>query len=164
MNGFDKATVTLMAVGLTVVCSAGCMTTGGSGQVTEEAVFTEPLETEPMLTPPASLRFDDVPVPSTFVLDRKSSFAFENDQTRVAYLVYEGKAELQEVVQFLLNQLPGDGWRLGNVVEHQDTTLVFSEKSRGEQLVVTVAESGRNVMLSITLTPAGPNRMSGPSR
>ena len=162
MRDFDRTVMAGFALALTAVCGAGCATIGGGEQLSEDEVILEPLETEMLLPTAESLRFDDIPVPAALVLDRKSSFAFENDQMRVAFLVYEGRAELAEVVQFFLNKLPGDGWQLGNVFEHDQTTLMFTETTRGEQLAVTVTPGMRDVTVGIRLTPAGPNRMAGP--
>jgi len=162
MRDFDKAIAAAVAVVLAAMCCAGCATTRGSGQSAEEEIALEPVDIDTMLAVADSSRFDDIPVPATMVYDRERSFAFENDQMRVAYLVYEGKAELAEVVQFLLTNLAGDGWQLGNVFEHDETTLAFSEKNRKEQLTVSVGQSGRNVIMRFTLTPAGPSRIAGP--
>jgi len=162
MRDFEKAIVTAVAVVLAAMCCAGCVTTGGSGQTADDEIAVAPVSTETILALADSSRFDDIPVPATMVYDREKSFAFENDEMRVAYLVYEGRAELAEVVQFLLTNLAGDGWQLGNVFEHDETTLAFTEKSRKEQLTVSVVQAGRNVIMRITLTPAGPSRIAGP--
>ena len=165
MKDFDRTIVTVVAVVLAAMCCTGCMFPGRRGQPVpvEEEIAMEPISTEAMLASAESSRFEDIPVPATLVYDRQKSFAFENDNVRVAYLVYEGKGDIAEVVQFMLDKLTGDGWQLGNVIERGETTLVFTESSRKEQLTVSIVQNGRNVILAITLTPGGPSRMASPS-
>ena len=160
MKDFDRTILTAVAVVLAAMCCAGCMTAGRRGQPVslDDEVAMDSVSTEAMLAPAESTRFDDIPVPATLAYDREKSFAFENDDVRVAYLVYEGKGDLSEVVQFMLDSLTGDGWQLGNVIERGETTLVFTESNRNEQLTVSVVQSGRNVILAIMLTPASPGR------
>jgi len=172
MRHFKRAVMIGLGIAFAAACGPGCTTTSSTSSLPEEDIASAgpPLVVEePMLAAAETFRFDDIPVPAVLQYNRERSFAFENDEMRIAYLVYEGKAELAEVVQFMLEKLPGDGWQLGNVLERGDTTLMFTEKSRGEQLTVTVAQSGRNVALTsrgvtleILLTPAGPNRLAAP--
>ena len=171
MRHFKTAFMIALGIAFAAACGPGCTTTSSTSPLPEEDVVSGPplVVEKPMLAAAETLRFDDIPVPAVLEYNRERSFAFENDEMRIACLVYEGKAELAEVVQFMLEKLPGDGWQLGNVLERGDTTLMFTEKSRGEQLTVTVAQSGRNVSLTsrgvtleILLTPAGPNRLATP--
>lgn len=165
MKDFDRTVLKVVAVVLVAMCCTGCMLSARKRQPVpvEEEISMEPISTEAMLASAESTRFEDVPVPATLAYDRDKSFSFENDSVRVAYLVYEGKGNISEVVQFMLDKLTGDGWQLGNVIERGETTLVFTESSRKEQLIVSVVQNGRNVILSITLTPGGPSRMASPS-
>jgi hypothetical protein len=101
-----------------------------------------------------------IPIPSYLSFDRGRSFTFENDDVRIAKLVYEGKGQVAEVANFFNQQLPGDGWKPGNVIEHDEVKLSFSDKSAGEEIEISILQSGRStVLVRILLVPSGPSRI-----
>jgi len=131
-----------------------------SGSAQDEEIVSAPV-TEPVGVVAEEGRFG-IPIPEDFTLDRDSSFTFENDDLRVAKLVYTGKGKLAEIVQFYLDRIPGDGWKQGNVVEHDEVQLRFTNESSGEELEIVVAQHRWNeVILRIMLTPAGSKHVGG---
>lgn len=144
-----------------MMASFGCSTFNwGNSSETEDDILVDPLDVDAGI-PAAEGRFG-IPVPSCLTFIRTSSFTFENDDVRIGRLVYEGKADLSDVVQFFLEEMPGDGWIPGNVIEHEGVRVRFSNPSAGEEIEVSARQgSWGKVIVSVLLVPTGPNRIRG---
>lgn len=97
------------------------------------------------------LRFDDVPVPSGFMVLDSESFAFQNDTTRVALLKYIGSVNIENVVQFYKDQMPAYNWSPINIIEYERRILNYEKGS--ESCIVTVEPRGRKSVIAIAISP-----------
>lgn len=103
----------------------------------------------------SDLKFEDLPVPCGFKLNKQESFIFQNDFTRMGVFKYIGKANTNKIVEFYREQMPLYNWGLINIVEHNDIILNF-EKDR-ESCVITLKPMMTRTGLTIFLTPkSGP--------
>ncbi len=103
----------------------------------------------------SDLKFEDLPVPYRFKLNRQESFVFQNDFTRMGLFKYVGKANAKKIIEFYREQMPLYNWGLINIVEHNEIILNF-EKSR-ESCIITLKPMMTRTVLTIFLTPkSGP--------
>ena len=103
----------------------------------------------------ADLKFEDLPVPYGFKLNKQESFIFQNDFTRMGLFKYIGKAKPNKIVEFYREQMPLYNWGLINIVEHNEIILNF-EKER-ESCIITLKPMMARTGLTIFLTPkSGP--------
>jgi hypothetical protein len=111
----------------------------------------------------SQLRFEDVPVPAGFVLLRKGSYVFQNNQTRLGTLRYAGKSDVGVVLEFYKRAMTRNGWDLINLVEF-DTVVLNFEKAQ-ESCIVTL-ECGRSgkTMITLTLSPVSKGGITQPER
>ncbi|MBU2063143.1 MAG: hypothetical protein KKF93_01990 [Candidatus Omnitrophica bacterium] len=123
----------------------------GCGVLNKEAQYVRPdLREELQLS--YALRFDDVPVPTGFVLNRKDSFIFQNSQTRMGTLSYDGITDFELLVNFFKKQMEVNGWRLKSSVEFDEVILNFENKSEG--CIVRLGKTGKNkARVIVNLSP-----------
>lgn len=107
--------------------------------------------TAAMLEPQAITKFSDVPVPAGFKLIPANTYCFEASGLRMGLLKYEGKADVEAVVNFYKEQMPMSNWRLLNVVEYGERLLNFDREQ--ETCIVTLLSKGHNVTITISLGP-----------
>ena len=106
----------------------------------------------------SQLRFEDLPVPTGFSLNRKESFIFQNSQTRLGTLKYEGKADVAEVIEFYKRTMSYNGWKLINSIEFG--TVVLNFKKQGEGCIITMeTKSGNRVIVFLNLSPLSPGNI-----
>lgn len=158
MSTTKRAMVAAMVLMMT---SLGCSTLNwGKTSAPEDDIAVESITVEGGMLAVEG-RFG-IPIPSGLVFDRNSSFTFENDDVRVGKLVYNGKGNVAEIAQFFLEEMPGDGWIPGNIIEHNEVRVRFSNPSAGEEIEVSARqESWGNVSVWILLVPSGPSRVGG---
>ena len=127
----------------------GCATLGiQKGAVPGDEVF---LDMEEVIAVNPDLRFDDLPVPTGFLVDITNSYAFQNPETRVALLRYVGKDSLQSLIKFFVEQMPRYNWVLLNQVEFEKIILNF-EKSR-ESCIVMIESQRNKILVTISIAP-----------
>jgi hypothetical protein len=106
--------------GLFLVLLAG---TSGCDLLTYSTIPERQPETgKPMA---ASYRFEDIPIPAGMTLNRKESFIYETRATKTGLLVYEGKGEMEKLVLFFKQQMPGHKWKLMSNFELHNVMLTF---------------------------------------
>jgi len=130
---------------LLILCSialSGCVSAPKKGTT---------LQTGNFLEPQASFRFSDVPVPTKFKLVPEASYSFEASGMRVGLLKYEGKVDINQVVNFYREQMPMYNWRLLNVIEYGERLMNFDRDQ--ETCIITLMPKGSNVVMTITLGP-----------
>ena len=95
-----------------VLCTTGCNFLSERFHTQkEDPGVIEGLEVAP------ALRYSDIPVPRGFVYMPKDSWTYEGrGGTRLADLIYKGKAPMQTAVDFFLEQMPISGWEKEMVV------------------------------------------------
>ena len=106
----------------------------------------------------SQLRFEDLPVPSGFVLNRKESFIFQNSQTRMGTLKYEGRADVASVIEFYKRTMEYNGWRLINSVEFGAVILNFKKGDEGCIISMEIKSLNR-VSVFLNLSPLSPGNI-----
>ena len=74
--------------------------------------------------------FSDLPVHSSFTLDRSRSFIYESGSgsIKVGRLYYTAWNDAQEVVDYYQNVMPSHGWNLINAMEHDGVILNYQKE------------------------------------
>ena len=112
------------------------------------------------LAPQALLKFSDVPVPVGLKNLPEQSYSFESSGVRVAVLKYQGRANIDQVINFYKEQMPMYNWNLINIVEYGQRLLNFERED--ETCIVTLQPAGwGNSLLIISL---GPKSQIAPKR
>ena len=132
--------VLFMAIGILLTGLVGCTTTGGYGDAEFVALETATI-----------LKFSDVPIPQGFRLMPNESFAFQNNQLRLALLKYTGKSSTERLVMFFKDQMPLYNWSLINIVEYGSNVLNFQRQD--EICTITIVPQGSKSQLVISVTP-----------
>ena len=97
-------------------------------------------------------RFEDVPVPAGYVLNRPESFIFQNNKTRMGTMTYVGSGEMTSIIVFFKTNMPKYGWDLLTSVEFNKAVMSYEKDS--ESCIVTIDRMGmRKVLISISLSP-----------
>lgn len=136
----------LKLLGVLLVCFSaicGCASTSGSKQ--GNAVNSTLLE------PQAVLKFSDIPIPVGFKAIPQDSYSFESSGIRVGILKYQGKADIEQVVNFYKEQMPMYNWNLLNIVEYGTRLLNFDRDY--ETCIISLEPKGRYVFSTISIGP-----------
>jgi len=112
------------------------------------------------LSPQAILKFADVPIPVGLKNLPEQSYSFESSGVRVAVLKYQGRANIDQVINFYKEQMPMYNWNLINIVEYGQRLLNFEREN--ETCIITLQPAGwGNSLLIISL---GPKSQIAPKR
>lgn len=103
------------------------------------------------LEPQTLLKFSDIPVPVGFKLLADESYSFESYGVRVGLLKYQGKAEMDKVVNFYKEQMEMYNWNLLNAVEYGQRMLNFDRET--ETCIVNLNPQGRYIISTISIGP-----------
>ncbi|MDD5085882.1 MAG: hypothetical protein PHE61_07580 [Candidatus Omnitrophica bacterium] len=104
-------------------------------------------------------KFENIPVPEGYKLDKKKSFVFRNDVLLVAFLTYKGKSKADEVAGFFKEQLPLYGWKLVNIIEYGERVLNF--EMDGQTCIITIDRRGKTFELATA--PRGQKGVDAPT-
>lgn len=104
-----------------------------------------------LLEPQGTLKFSDVPVPVGFKFLAQDSYSFESAGVRVGVLKYQGKSNVDRVLNFYKEQMPMYNWNLLNVVEYGERLLNFDRQA--ETCIITLSCRGNNITMTISLGP-----------
>ena len=110
------------------------------------------------LEPQAILKFSDVPIPAGLKPLPQVSYSFENAGVRVAVLKYQGKANVDQVMNFYKEQMPLYNWNLINIIEYGQRLLNFEREN--ETCIITVQVAGfwnEDALVIISLGPKSQN-------
>ena len=108
---------------------------------------------EALLEPQAMLKFSDIPTPAGFKLLTQDSYTFESAGIRVGMLKYQGKANVEQVVNFYKDQMPLYNWNLLNAIEYGERLLNFEREQ--ETCIIRLLPKGNNITIAIALGPKG---------
>lgn len=125
-----------------ILILAGCAT---SHQKNNPSVNPQILE------PQAMLKFSDVPVPVGFKMILRESYSFQSGGVRVGLLKYQGKANVDQVINFYKDQMPMYNWNLLNIIEFNERLLNFDRET--ETCIISLLPKGNNVLLTISIGP-----------
>ena len=139
---------------LAIVATAGCTlpqrTDGAEG--TEPAVAETPAP-EP-LTTAATLRFEDLPVPSTFAFQPSQSFILENSDFRAGQLVYDGIATTEELSAYYREEMSRFDWRMVSSLERETVRLSFEKPTAtAEVLIERAGGFSRKTRVTLNYVP-----------
>jgi len=141
MKSFTKF-VFLLTIGcLLTTALTGCTTTSGS-----------------KLEPQTMLKFSDLPIPVGLKPLPQTSYSFENAGVRVAVLKYQGKANIDQVINFYKEQMPMYNWNLINIIEYGQRLLNFEREN--ETCIITMQIAGfwnEDVLVTVSLGPKSQN-------
>ena len=99
----------------------------------------------------AVLKFADLPVPIGFKILAKDSYSFESSGMRVGLLRYQGKATLDQIVNFYKEQMPMYNWALLNITEYGDCIMNFEREQ--ESCIISILPKGSSAVISISMGP-----------
>ncbi len=111
----------IFAAALVLTTASGCalMSSGGEeqGSTTEELMSS-------------AYPFTDLPVHSSFTLDRARSFIYESGSgsLKVGRLYYSAWNDAREVVDYYQHVMAGHGWKLINSMEHDGVILNYEKE------------------------------------
>ncbi len=109
---------------------------------------------EKRLESQAVLKLSDVPVPAGLKPLPQTSYSFDNGGMRVAVLRYQGKVDIDQVINFYKEQMPKYSWDLINIIEYGQRLLNFEREN--ESCIITVQVAGfwnEDALLTISLGP-----------
>ena len=104
-----------------------------------------------LLEPQTKMKFSDLPVPGGFKLLAQESYSFEAGGVRVGLLKYQGKADVDQVINFYKEQMAMYNWELLNVVEFGQRLMNFDRES--ESCIITLFPKGKNITIAISVGP-----------
>lgn len=133
-----------------------------SGCVSAPSRRSDPTQI-PSLEPAATLKMQDVPIPSGFVFVPEESYAFQSTNFRAGLLRYKGKGAGDQVIIFFKEQMPMYGWNLVNIVEYERRLLSF-EKNQ-ETCIITVEGKDNRSVITVSIAPksqAAPRKADKP--
>ncbi len=110
------------------------------------------------LEPQAILKFSDLPIPVGLKPLPQISYSFENTDVRVAVLKYQGKTNIDQVINFYKEQMPMYNWNLINIIEYGQRLLNFEREN--ETCIITMQVAGfwnEEVLVTISLGPKAQN-------
>jgi len=110
------------------------------------------------LEPQTILKFSDVPIPAGLKPLPQTSYSFENSGVRVAVLKYQGRANVDQVINFYKEQMPLFNWNLINIIEYGQRLLNFEREN--ETCIITMQVAGfwnEETLVTISLGPKSQN-------
>jgi len=105
----------------------------------------QPLQTQSLL------KFSDLPVPAGFKMLVKDSYSFESSGMRTGLLRYQGKATVDQVVNFYKEQMSMYNWTLLNITQYGDCIMNFEREQ--ESCIISIAPKGSSAVISIVMGP-----------
>ncbi|MDO8662667.1 MAG: hypothetical protein Q7K98_05555 [Candidatus Omnitrophota bacterium] len=97
------------------------------------------------------LKFSDLPIPTGFKMLAKNSYSFESSGMRVGLLRYQGKASLDQVVNFYKEQMSMYNWTLLNITQYGDCIMNFEREQ--ESCIISISPKGSTSVISIAMGP-----------
>jgi hypothetical protein len=98
-----------------------------------------------------SYQFEDIPLPPGMVLNRKESFIYETKTTKAGLLIYEGKGEMDKLVNFFKQQMPNYQWRMVSNFELHNVMLTFMKE--GWSSIIYILPQGDGNRIEIRVGP-----------
>ena len=141
MKFFTKPVFLCTACFLLTTALTGCSTTANS-----------------RIEPQVILKFSDVPIPAGLKSLSAASYSFESSGVRVGVLKYQGKANIDQVINFYKEQMPMYNWNLINIIEYGQRLLNFEKEN--ETCIITIQTAGfwnEDALVTISLGPKSQN-------
>jgi hypothetical protein len=141
MKYFIKSICSILFVSLFAAVILGCSTASNS-----------------RLEPQSILKFSDVPIPNGLKPLPQTSYSFENAGVRVAVLKYQGRANIDQLINFYKEQMPMYNWNLINIIEYGQRLLNFEREN--ETCIITLQVAGfwnEDALVTVSLGPKSQN-------
>ncbi len=103
----------------------------------------------------ANLTFDDLPVPTAMILDRKNSFVYETSNYRTGMLYYHGNMSAIDVANFYKTEMSKYNWTLVNSLEYREGSQLIFEKPEWIVVIRCISKGENSSELIITIGPKG---------
>ena len=142
-----------ICAGVLAVMLAFCCATSLS------AAEKEKISTPGSLEPQSTGKFSDLPIPAGFKFMPQESYTFETAGVRVGLLKYQGKANIEQLMVFLKEQMPLFNWYFLNSIEYGERLLNFDRE--GETCIIRIVPKGSKeaiIIFSIGPKAANPAR------
>jgi len=110
------------------------------------------------IEPQAILKFSDVPIPVGLKSLPSASYSFESSGVRVGVLKYQGKANIDQIINFYKEQMPMYNWNLINIIEYGQRLMNFEREN--ETCIITIQPTGfwdEDVLVTLSLGPKSQN-------
>jgi hypothetical protein len=104
-----------------------------------------------LLEPQAVAKFSDVPVPVGFKPVPQESYSFESGGVRVGLLKYQGKASVDQVVNFYKEQMAMNDWNLINIIEYGQRLMNFEREA--ETCSIGLIPKGSSTVITLSIGP-----------
>ncbi len=98
------------------------------GQPHRESSSSTPVTAAPVM--PVFYDFKDVPVPPNFVLVDKESSVLQTSNFKTGVLVFKGRANYNSVVDFYMNAMLRENWKLKGSSRYSHSIMVFEKPER----------------------------------
>jgi len=101
-------------------------------------------------------RFQEVPVPEKAKEDLDRSYVYESKDLQIGRMVYDIRADVNQVANFYLENCPAAGWRLESVNEASGgVRILFTKPGKRLEVSVETVGLGRPKRLVLHLVPEG---------
>ena len=125
----------------------------------------EPQEAHGVVAIPESL-IPDVGQPVSFKPLARQSYSSIVGNAREVKHVYQGRAKINDVIDFYRRQLAANGWKMGNDV-HEDDGFVLNRTKGAERLRILIYGQGDRITIVIMIgpiynVPSGASNSNGP--
>lgn len=96
--------------------------------------------------------FDDVQVPRGMELDKSKSIMFNVGNLKAGVLVFSDRVEVESLINFFIDSMSRDNWRLMSSFKYPKVALFFAKK--GKTCVISVSEGTLSTNVEIWVAPA----------
>jgi len=108
----------------------------------------------------ANLTFEDLPVPTSMVLNRENSFVYETSNYRTGVLYYTGNMSPVELSNFYKSEMSKYNWTLVSSIDYKSGSQLIFEKPGWITVIRCEKGSFQNSRLIITIGPKGESSSS----
>jgi len=140
MRSFIKTLVIMFLLML----FAACTTTGGKGAEADPAGGTQAAQQ----APDYYYDFDDILIPKEISYQNNDSYKLDNSKFRAAIMKFKGRVEVLELVQYFVNNMSKDNWKL--LSNNKTGTLsVLSFEKYNKSCVIQVEDTFGTAKITI---------------
>ncbi|MDD3310508.1 hypothetical protein [Pseudodesulfovibrio sp.] len=141
MRSFVK---TLVMVSLLMLFAACTTTSGGQSADTDPAGGTQAAQQ----APDYYYDFDDILIPKEISYQNDDSYKLDNSKFRAAIMKFKGRVEVLELVQYFVNNMSKDNWKL--ISNNKTGALsVLSFEKYNKSCVIQVEDSFGSAKITI---------------
>lgn len=108
------------------------------------------------------LDFSDVLLPKQLKVDRDASFVFSTAGFTAGVLSLKGRVEVNSLITFFENKMPGDGWQLISAIKASRSMLLFRKQQRW--CVISIIKGNMSSRTEIWVAPTLSSSASGLAR